>query len=196
MPKEKVNSRIDEVISLVELEEKQNQAAITYSGGMRKRLDIACGLIHRPKVLFLDEPTTGLDPESRRNLWEYLSDAPQRNGVTVFLTTHYLEEVNNADKICIIDRGKIVSLGSPDEVKSDLAGAYLVVDCNERSSLIEELDSLGVKYEVNRRIKIQVTQSEVHKILRNIETPLSNVETQDATLEDAYLKIIGEDSWS
>ena len=81
-------------------------------------------------------------------------------------------------------------------MKADLAGAYLVVDCNDRTSLIGELDALGVKYEVNRRIRIEISQSQVHDILRKIETPLSLVETQDATLEDAYLKIIGEDSWS
>jgi ABC-2 type transport system ATP-binding protein len=153
-------------------------------------------LIHGPKVLFLDEPTTGLDPESRRNLWEYLSDEQQKNGVTVFLTTHYLEEVDNADRICIIDRGRIVSLGTPEEVKSDLAGAYLIVDCDDRASLSRELKSIGIEFEINRRFKIQVHPNEVHKLLRSIETPLSAVETQAATLEDAYLKIIGAKSWN
>ncbi|HCU80830.1 MAG: ABC transporter ATP-binding protein [Chloroflexi bacterium] len=190
--KEKVN----ELASVLGIETQIHSPIKSLSGGMKRKLEIIRGLIHSPKVLFLDEPTTGLDPESRRNLWEYLSDAQERNGVTVFLTTHYLEEVNEADKICIINQGRIVSLGSPDEVKADLAGAYLVVDCNDRASLIGELDALGVKYEVNRRIRIEISQSQVHDILRKIETPLSLVETQDATLEDAYLKIIGEDSWS
>ncbi|MBO31406.1 MAG: ABC transporter ATP-binding protein [Rhodospirillaceae bacterium] len=188
--------KVEELATVLGIASEIHKPINTFSSGMKRKLEIIRGLIHAPKVLFLDEPTTGLDPESRRNLWEYLSDAQERNGVTVFLTTHYLEEVNNADKICIIDRGRIVSLGSPEEVKSDLAGAYLIVDCDDRSALVDELDSLGVNYEVNRRIRIQIDPSEIHRVLRNIETPLNIVETQDATLEDAYLKIIGEDSWS
>ncbi len=188
--------KVGELASVLGIEAEIHQPIKTFSGGMKRKLEIIRGLIHSPKVLFLDEPSTGLDPESRRNLWEYLADAQKRNGVTVFLTTHYLEEVDDADKICIIDRGRIVSLGTPDEVKADLAGAYLIVDCNDRTSLIEELDGLGLSYEIDRRIKIQINTNQVHEILRSIETPLSIIETQGATLEDAYLKIIGEDSWS
>ena len=188
--------QVNELASVLGIESAIHKPIKTFSGGMKRKLEIIRGLIHAPKVLFLDEPTTGLDPESRRNLWEYLSYAQESNGVTVFLTTHYLEEVDNADRICIIDRGRIVSLGTPDEVKSDLAGAYLIVDCDDRASLMEELDSLGVEFEMNRRFRIQINPNEVHRLLRNINTPLSVVETQDATLEDAYLKIIGEDSWS
>ena len=188
--------KVSELASVLGIEAEIHQPIKTFSGGMKRKLEIIRGLIHSPKVLFLDEPSTGLDPESRRNLWEYLADAQNRNGVTVFLTTHYLEEVDDADKICIIDRGRIVSLGTPDEVKADLAGAYLIVDCNDRTSLVEELDGLGLSYEIDRRIKIQINTNRVHEILRSIETPLSIIETQGATLEDAYLKIIGEDSWS
>ena len=115
MPKEKVQPRIDEVISLVELEEKQNEATITYSGGMRKRLDIACGLLHRPKVLFLDEPTVGLDIQTRRKIWEYIRKIHKEFDMTLFVSTHYMEE---ADKLCdrvgIIDYGKIQIIDTPE----------------------------------------------------------------------------------
>ena len=119
MPKDQVEPRIDEVISLVELEEKQNEAAITYSGGMRKRLDIACGLIHRPKVLFLDEPTVGLDIQTRRKIWEYIRKIHKEFEMTLFVSTHYMEE---ADKLCdrvgIIDYGKIQVIDTPEIMKN------------------------------------------------------------------------------
>ena len=188
--------KVNELASVLGIESEIHKPIKVFSGGMKRKLEIIRGLIHGPKVLFLDEPTTGLDPESRRNLWEYLSDEQERNGVTVFLSTHYLEEVDNADRICIIDRGRIVSLGTPEEVKSDLAGAYLIVDCEDRSALSNELKSLDIDFEISRRFKIQVPPSEVHKLLRSIKTPLTVVETQAATLEDAYLKIIGEKSWN
>ena len=195
MPEE-YKQKVDELANVLGIESEIHKPIKVFSGGMKRKLEIIRGLIHGPKVLFLDEPTTGLDPESRRNLWEYLSYAQESNGVTVFLTTHYLEEVDNADRICIINRGKIVSLGTPDEVKSDLSGAYLIIDSSDRRSLANELESLGVEFEMKRRFRVQIMPSDVHNLLRNINTPLSIVETQDATLEDAYLKIIGEDSWS
>ena len=195
MPRQ-YKQKVSELATVLGIESEIHKPIRSFSGGMKRKLEIIRGLIHGPKVLFLDEPTTGLDPESRRNLWEYLSEAQERNGVTVFLTTHYLEEADNADRICIIDRGRIVSLGTPDEVKSDLTGAYLMLDCDDRLSLSRELDSLGVEFEINRRFKIQIHPKEVHRLLRNIDTPLTVVETQAATLEDAYLKIIGKDSWN
>ena len=105
VPKEQVTKRIDEVIDLVELKEKQDEPSITFSGGMRKRLDIACGLIHRPKVLFLDEPTVGLDIQTRRKIWEYIRKIHKEFGMTLFVSTHYMEE---ADSLC--DRVGIIAV--------------------------------------------------------------------------------------
>jgi len=195
MPQE-YKQKVDELANVLGIESDIHKPIKEFSGGMKRKLEIIRGLIHDPKVLFLDEPTTGLDPESRRNLWEYLSYAQESKGVTVFLTTHYLEEVDNADRICIIKHGKIISLGTPDEVKSDLSGAYLIVDASDRRALANELESIGVEFEMKRRFRVQIRPNEVHNLLRRINTPLSVVETHDATLEDAYLKIIGEDSWS
>ena len=111
IPKSEISSRIDEVLELVELTERQNQASITYSGGMRKRLDIASGLLHRPKVLFLDEPTVGLDIQTRRKIWEYIRKIHKEFGMTIFLSTHYMEEADKlCDRIGIIDNGKIQAI--------------------------------------------------------------------------------------
>src|SRR5262249_14787869 len=100
----------------------------TFSGGMKRKLEIVRSLLHQPKVLFLDEPTTGLDPDSRRNLWEYLRRARHEHDTTVFLTTHYLEEAEEADDVCIMNHGRIVAHGSPAQIKSELVQDYLLLD--------------------------------------------------------------------
>jgi ABC-2 type transport system ATP-binding protein len=113
-----LESRVDELLKMVQLEEFANKQAGRYSGGMKKRLDLASALIHKPRLLFLDEPTTGLDPQSRASIWDYLDELNRKEGITIFLTTQYLEE---ADRLCrqlsIIDHGKIVTSGSPSELK-------------------------------------------------------------------------------
>ena len=114
IPKNEINNRIDEVLELIELSDKQHKAVVTYSGGMRKRLDIAGGLLHRPKVLFLDEPTVGLDIQTRRKIWEYIKKIHDEFEMTIFLSTHYMEEADHlCDRIGIIDGGKIQIIDSP-----------------------------------------------------------------------------------
>jgi ABC-2 type transport system ATP-binding protein len=121
MPNSELKERVEELLNLVELKEAANKRARNYSGGMKKRLDLATALVHRPKLLFLDEPTTGLDPQSRAAIWTYLEKLNKEEGTTIFLTTQYMEE---ADKLCkqlaIIDYGKIVASGSPTELKSQV----------------------------------------------------------------------------
>jgi ABC-2 type transport system ATP-binding protein len=112
-----------EVFDLVGLTGSEDRMVSTYSGGMRKRLDLAMGLIHQPEVVFLDEPTTGLDPQTRAHIWEYIRNLAKSMGVTTFLTTHYLEEADHlADRIAIIDLGKIMAIGTPDELKRSIGG--------------------------------------------------------------------------
>jgi len=118
-----LNERVEELLKLVQLEEVAKKPAGRYSGGMRKRLDLACALINKPRLLFLDEPTTGLDAQSRTAIWEYLESLNKEEGITIFLTTQYLEE---ADRLCqrlsIIDRGKLIAKGSPSELKETVGG--------------------------------------------------------------------------
>ena len=162
-----------------------------FSGGMRRKIEIVRSLLHRPKVLFLDEPTAGLDVPSRRTLWEYLTAIRRESGTTVFLTTHYLEEAEEADTICIIDKGKIVSFGSPATIKSQLVEEYLVVDADERSRLRDELGRLELPISGDGPFKVMLAGRGVHPVLRSIETPLSVVRTHAPSLEDAYLEIVG-----
>ena len=118
----------------------------TFSGGMKRKLEIIRSLIHSPRVLFLDEPTTGLDPASRRNLWDYLLKVRQDTDTTIFLTTHYLEEAEDADNICIMDRGQIASFGTPTELKDQYTERYILVDAVDQPNLRRELDGLGYRH--------------------------------------------------
>ena len=118
-----IKERVKEIFELVDLAGYEDKMVSTYSGGMRKRLDIAMGLIHRPDVIFLDEPTVGLDPQTRTHIWDYIRNLAKAMGVTIFLTTHYMEEADNlADRIAIIDRGKIIAIGTPGELKQSISG--------------------------------------------------------------------------
>ena len=123
-----LHGRVDELLRVIDLQDAQHRLVRTYSGGMRRRLDIAMGLVHRPAVLFLDEPTTGLDPESRAAMWQEVRRLAATEGLTILLTTHYLEEVDRlADAMIIVDRGRVVAEGTPDALKRRLEGDTLRV---------------------------------------------------------------------
>ena len=204
MPKEKVNSRIDEVISLVELEEKQNEAAITYSGGMRKRLDIACGLIHRPKVLFLDEPTVGLDIQTRRKIWEYIRKIHKEFEMTLFVSTHYMEE---ADKLCdrvgIIDYGKIQVIDTPEIMKnamgSDMISFSLIDGIAKQDELINKIKQIEFVNQVTRKQgEITIKSSQCSEVIPKIfqTTSEMNIEIDSLslnkpTLDDVFISYTG-----
>lgn len=164
----------------------------TFSGGMKRKLEIIRSLTHNPKVLFLDEPTTGLDPLSRKNLWEYLQVVRQKNNTTIFLTTHYLEEAEGSDYLCVMGNGKIVSQGTPRDIKKDLIDEYLLVSSEQTADLKDELKAKKVHYtvEANGGFKIDLGKQTAHEILKSIKTPLSNVHVHTPTLEEAYLEII------
>jgi ABC-2 type transport system ATP-binding protein len=133
MPRRRVHERADELLARFGLTEAASRLVRTYSGGMQRKLDVAAGLMHRPRVLFLDEPTTGLDPEARAEMWTEISQLTREEGVTVLLTTHYLEEADRlAAQLAIVDRGRVVAAGTPDELKSELHGDALVVELNGR----------------------------------------------------------------
>ena len=121
MPREKIASRVDEVVGIIEMGEKQHEAVLTYSGGMRKRLDIAGGLLHMPRILFLDEPTVGLDIQTRRKIWEYIRRLHDEYGMSIFVSTHYMEEADRlCDEVAIIDHGRIQAIDTPSSMKASL----------------------------------------------------------------------------
>lgn len=164
----------------------------TFSGGMKRKLEIIRSLIHHPRVLFLDEPTTGLDPLSRRSLWDYLTRVRAEKETTVFLTTHYLEEAEQADTISILHHGKIVAQGTPDNVKARLVENYLMVDADDRQALRLELRQRGIPFAETPLFRIDLSGDSPHKLLKAIDTPLTTVRIYSPSVEDAYLAIIQE----
>ncbi|GAC1334914.1 MAG: ATP-binding cassette domain-containing protein [Candidatus Dormibacteria bacterium] len=162
----------------------------TFSGGMKRKLEILRSLIHTPQVLFLDEPTAGLDADSRRNLWDYLKQVRQQSGTTVFVTTHYLEEAEDADVVCIVDSGRIVTMGAPEAVKREFARGYLVLDAGDRDALRRDLERLGVEFTERGQFEVAVEGAGAQALARDIGVPLTRFETHIPTLEDAYLKLL------
>jgi ABC-2 type transport system ATP-binding protein len=162
----------------------------TFSGGMKRKLEIVRSLIHRPQVLFLDEPTAGLDVASRRNLWQYLRMVRAQSNTTLFLTTHYLEEAEQADTICIINRGKIVAYGSPSQVKAELVEEFLLIDALDRDRLRAELRQLGIPFSETPLFKITLNRRSIHQLVKTIDTPLTVVKPHQPSLEEAYLAIV------
>ena len=190
MPRE-YREQVGELASVLGLEKDIFRPVGKLSGGMLRKLEIIRGLMHRPRVLFLDEPTAGLDAASRRNLWEYLREVRRVSETTIFLTTHYLEEAEEADRICILDQGRVVSLGTPTQVKSELLEEYLVLDASDRAGLRRELASRGAEVTGTGPFRVLLKEGSAQQLIRALETPLTVLRTHAPTLEDAYLKLVG-----
>ena len=191
MPR-RYRQQVHDLAAVLGLEKEIFKPVKTFSGGMKRKLEIVRSLIHRPEVLFLDEPTSGLDAGSRRKLWGYLSEVRRDHNTTIFLTTHYIEEAEGADTVCILNKGKIVSIGSPAQVKADLIDETIVIDAVDRNRLRSELERLCIPFSENGMFKVSPGGRSVHELIRSIETPLSMVNTHSPTLEDAYLEIVEE----
>ena len=183
--------QVEGLAALLGLEREIFAPVRTFSGGMRRKLEIVRSLIHHPRVLFLDEPTAGLDAPTRRTLWDHLATVRRESGTTIFLTTHYLEEAEQADQICVIDHGRVVARGSPASLKAELTRVYLVIDADDRSRLGEELARLGLAATGAGPFRLALDGRSTHATLKAIETPLSVVQTHAPSLEDAYLEIVG-----
>ncbi len=164
------------------------------SGGMKRKMEIIRSLMHQPRVLFLDEPTEGLDPASRRSLWEYLQNIRKQQETTFFLTTHYLEEAEQSDRVCIIKGGRLIALGAPSEIKKSITEEYLLVDAEDRDQLRTELQESGVAFQENPSFKVDISQTSAQEVIRSIRTPLTLLKIHTPSLEDAYLEIVREES--
>ena len=182
--------QLDELVALLGIGREIFAPVRTYSGGTRRKLEVVRSLIHHPKVLFLDEPSAGLDVPTRRALWDYLAAVRREAGTTIVLTTHYLEEAEQTDRICVVDHGRIVSYGTPAQLKANLVEEYVVVDAVDRPALVRELVAHGIAYTGDGPLRIELDGRSVHAILRTIDTPLSVVQTHTPSLEDAYLEIV------
>lgn len=186
-------AQVQELAELLGIEDVLFKPVKGFSGGMKRKLEIVRSLLHRPAVLFLDEPTTGLDPESRRGLWDHLRQVRAESGTTIFLTTHYLEEAEGADSVLIINRGQIVSAGTPLQIKTELTQPMLFIDAQDREQLRAELRQLDLDFEEDKLFSLTLQNRDIHQLLKKIMTPLSVVQTHTPTLEDAYLQIIKQE---
>jgi ABC-2 type transport system ATP-binding protein len=189
MPKEYQNQVI-EMAQFMGIREDLFKPLKTFSGGMKRKLEVIRGLMHKPKVLFLDEPSQGLDAVSRRDLWTYLHNVTKTQNTTIFLTTHYIEEAENADRVCIVNHGQIIFLGTPSEMKNRLLGKYLVLDAENRSMLHSQIANLNSETTVDGKVKIYFEEQTPQKILAQIKMPLTCIELHTPTLEEAYMNLI------
>src|SRR5574341_2177112 len=176
--------RVHELAAVLGLERDIFKPIRAFSSGMKRKLEIVRSLMHHPSVLFLDEPTAGLDAASRRSLWQLLREMRVEYGTTLFLTTHYLEEAEQADTICILDRGRIAAYGTPSDLKPHLPGAYLLVDAAppDRERLRAELARLGAAPDEGPPFKIALNGRSLYHTLRSVETPLTLVNLRIPTL--------------
>ena len=184
--------RIEELAAVVGLGDEVFRPMKTYSGGMKRKLEIIRSLMHRPGVLFLDEPTSGLDPVSRHSLWQYLRRVRAEDGTTIFLTTHYLEEAEEADRVCVIDLGRIATIGTPDQLKADLLERSIVLDAADRPGLIAELARLGLTPEIDELglVRVAYDGPTAQPLIARIATPLTLLRVHDPSLEDAYVELL------
>jgi len=204
-----LKGRIEELIMLMDLQDAADRRVGTYSGGMRKRLDLASALIHRPRILFLDEPTTGLDPQNRAGLWKYLERLNKQEGLTIFLTTHYMEE---ADKLCerlaIIDGGQIIAEGSPTELKARLGGDIITLSFKDNGTSPEAqakrvqevlqnhafVRSTAVSEEKNLTVVVENGSEAIPLVMRLIDhegLAVAGLNLTSPSLDDVFLKYTG-----
>ncbi len=196
IPNDIIEERISAVLKLVDLEDRKNELVKNYSGGMRRRLEIARGLMHNPKVLFLDEPTLGLDPQTREHIWEYIRKLVSEIKMTIILTTHYMDEADLlCNRVAIIDHGKIVALDTPGNLKKVIGGDVVRIKCSNPN--IEAVKKLHyVKKVENFDGKISLTVEEARKHLPEILEKIGKVESvhvSEPTLNDVFLHYTGEE---
>lgn len=182
--------RLSELSKLLEFETLLKRSVGKLSGGQRRRIDIARALLHRPKILILDEPTTGLDPQTRKMLWNVIYDLRKNENMTVFLTTHYMEEAADADYVVILDSGKISAEGRPIELKNRYSGDFITIYSSDK----ETVEKLGVEYEVLRdafRLQIPNTAKATELIINNPEV-FCDYEITKGKMDDVFLAVTGK----
>ncbi len=192
--------RARELLEMVELADRAHDLVRTFSGGMKRRLEIARGLLHLPRVLFLDEPTLGLDPQTRRHIWEYVLRLRERENVTIFLTTHYMDEAEIADRIAIIDHGEIVALDTPDNLKAMVGGDVIQLRTDNNDLAVKRLqEAFQVQPRiVNGMVVVEMPRGEtmvpqIVQALANSGTPVrvESIALRKPTLEDVFIKLTG-----
>ena len=189
--------RIEEMLTMVELWDRRKSEVRAYSGGMKRRLELARGLLHYPKVLFLDEPTLGLDPQTRNRIWEYILKLRQREGTTIFLTTHYMDEAEKADRIAIIDHGKLVAIDTPESLKTSVSKDIISVRTGDDDRAAEEI---RLRYQIEARrdsngLTFEIASGEefLPNFIRELGTQILSVSLRRPSLDDVFLKLTGRE---
>lgn len=197
IPRKLREKRISEVLELVGLEDRKNDQVKKYSGGMRRRLEIARGLLHHPKVFFLDEPTLGLDPKSRETMWKYIKKIVLEEKVTIILTTHYMEEADMlCDRIGFITNGKIIALDSPSKLKQEIGGDIVNITFSDRIPLDKDFTKFDFVHKVERKensviIYMEKVNSNLHMLIKDLDG-VQTIEYKKPTLNDVFLKLSGD----
>jgi ABC-2 type transport system ATP-binding protein len=195
VPKDEAEPRIRTVLEMVELWERRKSIVSTFSGGMKRRLEIARGLLHSPRVLFLDEPTVGLDPQTRSHIWEYIETLKESERITIFLTTHYMDEAEHCDRIAIIDHGRIVAVDTPEALKASVGQDRVEIRTSDDDRAIAELKA---------RFRLDATISEgavrlytaggdtfVPRLFAELTVPIQAVSVVHPTLDDVFMSYTG-----
>jgi ABC-2 type transport system ATP-binding protein len=195
VPKSEMKERIDFVLDLVDIKNRKKSPVDSLSGGMKRRAEIARGLVHFPKVLFLDEPTTGLDPQTRASVWDYIHKLQKQKNITIFLTTHYMDEAEICNQVAIIDGGKIVAHDTPANLKKKYTSTTMKLKTNDTDSLKTYLTERFIKYSVDKdQVTIYATSTaDVLNISNTFRESIEDIEINKGTLNDVFIAITGKE---
>jgi ABC-2 type transport system ATP-binding protein len=195
VPRATLEERIDDMLGMVGLAERRGSVVGTFSGGMKRRLEIARGLLHSPRVLFLDEPTIGLDPQSRASVWEYVRALRRREDITVFLTTHYMDEAEHCDRIAIMDAGRIVALDTPEALKAAIGKDRVQITTADDEAAIAALrDRFGIEagmHEGEVTFAVAAGERFVPRLFAELGVPIRSVSVASPSLDDVFLAHTG-----
>jgi ABC-2 type transport system ATP-binding protein len=195
VPRAAVGPRMRQVLDMVGLWDRKDSLVSTYSGGMQRRLEIARGLLHAPHVLFLDEPTVGLDPQTRSSIWAYINDLKGREDITIFLTTHYMDEAEHCDRIAIIDHGKIVAIDTPEALKASIGKDRVQIHtADDRAAIAELTATFGIDAGVHEgAVTFAVGSGEqfVPRLFSELTVPIRSVSVSRPSLDDVFMSYTG-----
>lgn len=195
VPRAEVNDRIRFVLELVDILDWRKAPVDSLSGGMKRRTEIARGLVHYPKVLFLDEPTTGLDPQTRANVWDYIHRLQKQKDITIFLTTHYMDEAEVCGQVAIIDRGKIVAHDSPDNLKKKYTTTTTKLRASDEGPIAQYLDRHSIKYRLldHRFTIFSKGVKDILQVASTFKDSIEDIEISKGTLNDVFIAITGKE---
>ena len=195
VPRAALRDRMTQVLEMVGLEERRKARVSTYSGGMKRRLEIARGLLHAPRVLFLDEPTVGLDPQTRSSIWRYINDLRRREDITIFLTTHYMDEAEFCDRIAIMDHGRIVVMDTPEALKASVGKdrVQITTDDDEaaRAALQSRFDLSSQIAEGQVTFAVPAGEAFVPRLFAELGVPIKSVSVSRPSLDDVFMSYTG-----